>query len=124
MRGILKFIFLVVCGCALTMCLLGFVLVGVLHLEPNHVIQKMNSNKALYLLLIVILAECCFFANDLLAYVSHRFDKQLWFDFSEIKFRYDFDNSNRVIPLGSKLSQLYPMTVAIVLAGLAILVAK
>ena len=124
MKGFLKLLFVVVCGCALAICLLGVVLVGVLHLEPNHVLQKMNLNKALYLLLLVILAECCFFANDLLAYISQRFDKRLWFDFSEIKFRYDLDNYNRAIPLGSKLSQLYPITVAIVLAGLAVLVAK
>ena len=124
MKGFLKLVFIAMCGCVLTACLLGVVLVGVLHLEPNHVLQKMNLNKALYLLLLVILAECCFFANDLLAYISQRFDKRLWFDFSEIKFRYDLDNYNRAIPLGSKLSQLYPITVAIVLAGLAVLVAK
>ena len=72
MKGFLKLLFVVVCGCALAICLLGVVLVGVLHLEPNHVLQKMNLNKALYLLLLVILAECCFFANDLLAYISQR----------------------------------------------------
>ena len=81
----------------------------------------MNSSASLYLLLLVILFDCCFFANDLMVYLSQKFDKKLLFEFSELRFRYDIDNYNRLIPLRSKLSQLYPITAGIALAGFAIL---
>ena len=87
------------------------------------VLQKINSDKSLYLLPVLILVEFYFFANDILAYLSKKYGVLLKFDFSEIRFTYDPpDVRNTAIPLRSKLLGLYPLSLALLSLGFAVVI--
>jgi hypothetical protein len=84
-------------------------------------VQKMSSDNELYIFPVLILCEFYFLTNDLLAYLSKKHQLHFFgFDFSEITVRYDLDVKNTLIPLRSKLLGLYPLSIALVSFGFAV----
>ena len=102
---------------AATASLLGLVLLAGFGMQLNTIAQKMNSETALYIFPAVIMAEFYFLLNDFLAHLSKRYQLYFGFEFSEARFTFDSDNSNTPIPLRTKLLQLYPLSIALVLFG-------
>ncbi len=102
---------------AATALLLGLVLLAIFGMQLGTVAQKMNSETGLYILPAVIWAAFYFFLNDFLAHLSNRYQLYFGFEFSEVRFTIDNDNNNTPIPLRTKLLQLYPLTIALVLVG-------
>jgi hypothetical protein len=98
-----------------TSALLGLVLCGVLGMEVNAIMQKVNSQTALYIFPAFIFFEFYFFINDLLAYFYK--NNLFGFVFSEVRFTYDLDNNNTPIPSRAKLLQLYPLSISLTLLG-------
>jgi hypothetical protein len=116
MKTLFKSGLVALCAVAATVLLLGLILCGVLRMELNTIVQKMNSEKDLYIIPAFILLEFYFLINDLLAHASKKYQLHFGFDFSEVKFTYD-DNYNTPIPLRVKLLQLYPFSIALVSLG-------
>jgi hypothetical protein len=77
----------------------------------------MNSETAIYIFPAVVLFEFYFLTNDVLAYLTEKYQLNVGLKFSEVRFTYDLDNNNTHIPLKSKLLQLYPLTIALTLLG-------
>jgi hypothetical protein len=102
---------------AATSSLLGLVLFVVLRMEPSFILQKMNAEADLYIFPIVIFGEFYFFINDLLSHLTKRYQLHVGLDFSEIRFTYDLDNNNTLIPLRAKLWGLYPSSIALTSLG-------
>jgi hypothetical protein len=100
-----------------TLALLGLVLCGVLGMEVNAIMQKVNSQTALYIFPAFIFFEFYFFINDLLAYFYKNNRPLFGFVFSEVRFTYDLDNNNTPIPSRAKLLQLYPLSISLTLLG-------
>jgi hypothetical protein len=100
-----------------TLSLLGLILCGFLKMEPNTIVQKMNSEMAIYIFPAAILFELYFLTNDALAYLTEKYQLDLGLEFSEVRFTYDLDNNNTRIPLKSKILQLYPLSIALTLLG-------
>jgi hypothetical protein len=117
MKNLLKAGLVVFWAMAATVALLGLVLCGVLGIEVNAIMQKMNSATALYVFPAFVLFEFYFFINDLLAYFSKNYRPLFGFVFSEIRFTYDLDNNNTPIPSRAKLLQLYPLSISLTLLG-------
>jgi hypothetical protein len=117
MKNLLKLGLIVCCAMVASLSLLGLVLSAGFKMKLSDVMQKMNSELTLYLFPTVILLEFCFFINALLAHLSKKHLLNLGFDFSEVRFTYDLDNSNTTIPLRIKLQQLYPLSIALTLLG-------
>jgi hypothetical protein len=86
-------------------------------MDPNTILRKMSAEADLYIFPIVILCEFYFFINDLLFYFSKKYQLHLGVEFSEIRFSYDLDNNNTIIPLRGKLWGLYPSSIALTLLG-------
>ena len=97
--------------------LFGLILYGVFKMEPGVLLSKMNSSNDLYIFPAVILAELYFFTNDLLAYITQKYQLMVRWAFSEIRFTYDLDNNNTLIPLQAKLWGLYPASIGLTLGG-------
>jgi len=116
MKTLLKSGLVALCAVAATVLLLGLILCGVLRMELNTIVQKMNLEMDLYILPAFILFEFYFLINDLLAHLSKKHRLHFGFDFSEVQFTYD-DNYNTPIPLRVKLLQLYPFSIALVSLG-------
>jgi hypothetical protein len=102
---------------AATLSLLGLILCGFLKMEPNTIVQKMNSEMAIYIFPVAILFELYFLTNDALAYLTEKYQLDLGLEFSEVRFTYDLDNNNTPIPLKSKILQFYPLSIALTLLG-------
>lgn len=117
MKLLLKLGLLVSAAALVTASLLGLVLVLLLKMELGSVIAKMNAAPLLYIFPVVILAEFCFFINDLLAHLSQKHGSVSDFEFSEIRFTQELDNKNTPIPIGTKLRQLYPLSLVLTLLG-------
>lgn len=117
MKNLLKAGLVIFWAMAATVALLGLVLYGVLGMEVNAIMQKMNSETALYIFPAFVLFEFYFFINDLLAYFSKNNRPLVGFVFSEIRFTYDLDNNNNPIPSRAKLLQLYPLSISLTLLG-------
>jgi hypothetical protein len=97
--------------------LLALVLCGIFNMEPSAIVQKMNSDKLLYIFPVLIVCDVHFFINDFLVYLSRKRPLRFGFDFSEIPVRYELNNS--LIPLRSKLNHLYPVSIVLLLLGFA-----
>jgi hypothetical protein len=117
MKNLLKFVLVLFCATAAALSLLGLVLCGVSKMELNTIVQKMNSEMALYIFPAFVLFEFYFLINDFLAHFSKKYQLPFGFDFSEFRFTYDLDNNNTPIPLKAKLLQLYPLSIALTLLG-------
>jgi hypothetical protein len=117
MKNFLKFGLLVSSAALVTASILGLVLSLLLKMELGEVIAKMNAAPSLYIFPTIILAEFCFFINDLLALLSRQHERALGFEFSEIRFTQELDNKNTPIPIRAKLQQLYPLSIALTLVG-------
>lgn len=117
MRFFLKLGLLLSAAALVTASLLGLVLFLLLKMELSAVIAKMNAAPSLYIFPAVILAEVCFFINDLLAHFSQKHEKASVFEFSEIRFTEEIDNNNTPIPIRTKLRQLYPLSIVMTLLG-------
>jgi hypothetical protein len=117
MKALLRLGLVALCAVAATMSLLGLILCGVLKMEVNSIVQKMNSETVLYIFPVFILFEFCFFANDMLVHLSKKHQLNIGLEFSEVRFTYDLDNNNTPIPLRAKLLQLYPSSIALTLLG-------
>jgi hypothetical protein len=102
---------------AATLSLLGLILCGFLKMEPNTIVQKMNSEMAIYIFPVAILFELYFLTNDALAYLTEKYQLDVGLEFSEVRFTYDLDNNNTPIPLKSKILQFYPLSIALTLLG-------
>jgi hypothetical protein len=120
MKNLLKAGLVIFWAMAATVALLGLVLCGVLGMEVNAIMQKMNSETALYIFPAFVLFEFYFFMNDLLACFSKNDRPLFGLVFSEIRFTYDLDNNNTPIPSRAKLLQLYPLSISLTLLGFAL----
>ena len=100
--------------------LLALVLCGIFNMQPSDIVQKMNSDKSLYIFPVLIVCEVYFLTNDLLVYLSKKHPMRFGFDFLEIPFRYDLDVKNSLIPLRSKLVALYPLSIGLLLLSFAV----
>jgi hypothetical protein len=107
-----------------TACLLALVLCGILNMDSGAIVQKMNADKLLYIFPLLIVCDVYCFANDFLAYMSRKHPMRFGFEFSEIRFRYDLDVKNSLIPLRSKLMGLYPLSIALILLGFAVVLLR
>jgi hypothetical protein len=117
MKTLLKSGLVALVAVAATLALLGLILCGFLKMEPNTIVQKMNSETAIYIFPAVVLFEFYFLTNDVLACLTEKYQLNVGLKFSEVRFTYDLDNNNTHIPLKSKLLQLYPLTIALTLLG-------
>jgi hypothetical protein len=108
---------LLICALVEAAFLFGVVLYGVFKMEPGVLLGKMNSSNDLYIFPAVICAELCFFSNELLAYITQKYQLRLGWAFSEIRFTYDLDNNNTLIPLRAKLWGLYPAAIGLTLGA-------
>ena len=123
MNGLLRYGLVSLCAATSAAATLGIVLFVAFKMDLGLVLQKINSDKSLYLLPVLILVEFYFFANDILAYLSKKHGVLLKFDFSEIRFTYDPpDVRNTAIPLRSKLLGLYPLSLALLSLGFAVVI--
>lgn len=120
MRTLLKIILVAASAAILTTLLLITVLDGIVGLQWSRTFQIMSSATGLYLLPAVIFIEFYLLTNDLLAYACKRYELIFGLHFSEIPFNYDLDNFGTPIPLKSKLIQLYPLTILLLLLGLVV----
>lgn len=117
MRTLLKIFLVAVCAAILTAVLLMAVLAGILGMQWSRTLQILSSATGLYVLPMIILIEFYFFTNDLFAYVCEKFARNFGLHFSEIPFKFDLDNFETPIPLKTKLVQLYPLTILLILLG-------
>lgn len=100
--------------------LLALVLCGIFNMQPSAVVQKMDSDKSLYIFPALIVCDVYCFTNDFLASLSKKHPMRFGFDFLEIPFRYDLDVRNSLIPLRSKLIGLYPLSIGLLLLSFAV----
>jgi hypothetical protein len=116
-KNLLKVGLVVFLAVAATVALLALVLCAVLGMEVNAIIQKLNSERALYIFPVFVSFEFYFFINDLLARFSKNYRPPFGLVFSEVRFTYDLDNYNTPIPSRGKLLQLYPLSISLTLLG-------
>jgi hypothetical protein len=121
MKNLLKAGLVMFSAMAATVALLGLVLCGIFGMEINAIMQKMNSQTALYIFPAFILFEFYSFINDLLAYFSKSHRPLFGFVFSEIRFTYELDNNNTPIPSRAKLLQLYPLSICLTVLGFVLI---
>ena len=100
--------------------LLALILCGIFNMQLSDVVQKMNSDKPLYIFPALIFCDVYFLTNDLLVYLSKKHPMRFGFDFLEIPVRYDLDVKNSLIPLRSKLIALYPLSIGLLLLSFAV----
>jgi hypothetical protein len=112
-----KVALVLMCALAEAAFLFGLILYGAFKMEPGVVLSKLNSSNDLYIFPAVILAELYFFTNDFLAYITQKYQLLVGRAFSEIRFTYDLDNNNTLIPLRAKLWGLYPAAIGLTLGG-------
>jgi len=120
MRTLLKFALVAACAVFLTALLLIAVLAGILGMQWNRTLQILSSATGLYVLPAIILTEFYFLTNDLLSYVCKKYEVDFGLHFSEIPFKFDLDNFETPIPLRTKLTRLYPLTILLTLSGFVV----
>lgn len=120
MRTLLKIVLVAVCAAILTALLLIVVLGGIFGMQWSRTLQILSSATGLYLLPTIIFIEFYFLVNDLLAYICRKYELNFGLSFSEIPFKFDLDNFETPIPLKTKLVQLYPLTILLMLLGLVV----
>ncbi|MCK1683401.1 hypothetical protein IVA87_29360 [Bradyrhizobium sp. 147] len=120
MRTLLKIVLVAVCAAILTALLLIMVLGGIFGMQWSRTLQILSSATGLYLPPTIIFIEFYFLVNDLLAYICRKYEPNFGLNFSEIPFKFDLDNFETPIPLETKLVQLYPLTILLLLLGLVV----
>lgn len=120
MRTLLKIVLVAVCAAILTALLLIVVLGGIFGMQWSRTLQILSSATGLYLLPTIIFIEFYFLVNDLLAYICRKHELNFGLSFSEVPFKFDLDNFETPIPLKTKLVQLYPLTILLILLGLVV----
>ena len=116
MKIFCKYGLILLCG-LIGALLLGAMLIVFLGMDIATILEKMNSQKALYLFPIIIFIEFCFFLNDSFVLLSRTKNVDFGIEFSEMRFTYDLDNFDTPIPLRAKLLQLYPLTICLTALG-------
>ncbi|EJN08762.1 hypothetical protein PMI42_07067 [Bradyrhizobium sp. YR681] len=112
-KDLIRYVLIALSGVAATVSFLSVVLIGIAGMSFNDVVQKMNSQAGIYIFPTLILFEFCFLANDLLVYLSRKFDFGYGVGLSEVRFTYNMDNFDTPIPLATKLLQLYPLSIGL-----------
>lgn len=120
MRTLLKIALVAVCAAIFTAMLLLVVLAGIFGMQWSRTLQILSTAMGLYLLPAVIFFEFYFLTNDLLAYLCKRFELDFGLHFSEVPFKFDLDNFDTLIPLRTKLVQLYPLTILLTLLAFVV----
>jgi hypothetical protein len=116
MRTLLKIALVAICAATSTALLLIAVLGGIFGMQSNAALQ-LSSASGLYILPTIILIEFYLLTNDVLVYVSEKFGLDFGLHFSEVPLKFDLDNSETLIPLRTKLMQLYPLSILLTLLG-------
>ncbi|QHP69818.1 hypothetical protein EI171_22480 [Bradyrhizobium sp. LCT2] len=120
MKTLLKIALVAVCAAIFTVVLLIVVLAGVFGMQWSRTLQILSSATGLYLLPTIIFFEFYFLTNDLLAYLCKKFELDFGLHFSEFHFKFDLDNFDTLIPLRTKLIQLYPLTILLTLLAFVV----
>ena len=120
MRTLLKIALVAVCAAIFTAVVLIVVLAGIFGMQWSRTLQILSSAMGLYLLPTIIFFEFYFLTNDLLVYLCKRFELDFGLHLSEVPFRFDLDNFDTLIPLRTKLVQLYPLTILLTLLALVV----
>lgn len=117
MMGLLKFGLLALCATGATLVLLSTALLGLLRIAPDEIYRTLSASPDLLLFPVLMWIEFCCLTNDLLAYVADRYGVDFGIKFTDIRFTADLDNRDTPISLTAKLSRMYPLSLALLLAG-------